>query len=309
MSDMQKSTHQHPALQLIYLLLYVIAGGLVFSVIGIIIYSLTGNNCSILLTGDESNMDINFIRTIQISSSLGIFIAGPLTFALATKQPIKSYYHFYNPLKTPQLLIIVTAIMVLGLPFLELINAANQKMVLPDFLKGLEQWMREKEQQAAVLTKQLLVMKSFSDYLFNLLMIAVIPAIGEELLFRGSLQNIFYKWFYNPHVAIWISAIIFSAIHVQFFGFFPRMLLGVLFGYFLWWGKSLWLAIWAHFLNNGLAVTMAYVLQLQGKSIDEIERTDTFQIWGYLLSAIITLVLFIKFYQDSKKNNQIDIYE
>ncbi|WP_304065406.1 CPBP family intramembrane glutamic endopeptidase [Pedobacter glucosidilyticus] len=306
---MQKSTHQHPTLQLIYLLLYVIAGGIVFSIIGLFIYSLTGNNFSALLTGDETNMDINFIRTIQISSSLGIFIAGPLTFALATKQPLKSYYHLYNPLKAPELILIVTAIMFVGLPFLELINDANQKMVLPEFLKGLEQWMREKEQQAAVLTKQLLEMKSFSDYLLNLLMIAIIPAIGEELLFRGALQNIFYKWFYNPHVAIWISAIIFSAIHVQFFGFFPRMLLGVLFGYFLWWGKSLWLAVWAHFLNNGLAVTMAYILQLQGKSIDEIEKTDTFQIWGYLLSAIITLVLLIKFYQNSKKDKQADIYE
>jgi hypothetical protein len=182
-------------------------------------------------------------------------------------------------------------------------------MVLPEFLKGLEQWMREKEQQAAVLTKQLLVMKSFSDYLLNLLMIAIIPAIGEELLFRGALQNIVYKWFYNPHVAIWISAIIFSAIHVQFFGFFPRMFLGALFGYFLWWSGSLWFAIWGHFLNNGLAVTMAFILQLQGKSIDEIEKTDTFQIWGYLLSAIITLVLLLKFYQNFKKNSQIDIYE
>src|SRR5690606_9694418 len=130
---------------------------------------------------------------------------------------------------------------------------------------------------------------SYSALAINLLMIAIIPAIGEELLFRGGIQNIFYKWFKNPHIAIWAAAILFSAIHVQFYGFIPRMLLWALFGYLLVWGKSIWYPIIGHFINNGSAVVTAFIYQQQGKSIDELDKGDTFPMAGYIFSAIFTL--------------------
>ena len=173
-------------------------------------------------------------------------------------------------------------------------------MVLPESLKGLEIWMRQKEDEAMTLTKQLLIMKGYTDFAINLLMIAIIPAIGEELLFRGGIQQIFGKWFGNPHIAIWLAAIIFSAIHVQFYGFIPRMFLGALFGYLLFWGKSLWYPIIGHFINNGSAVIMAFIYQQNGKSIEEIEKTDNFPAYGYLFSALFTLVLLYNFYQKSR---------
>lgn len=310
MSDIQKSTHSHPAMQLVYLLLFCIIGGFVFSTIGLITYGVSfGSGGFIeLLSGPGNIMDINFLRIVQISSSFGIFIAGPIAYAQVEKYKVGFYFHFDKPLDL-SLIVTVFALMLLGAPLLELIASLNQKMTLPDFLKGIELWMKEKEQQAAELTKQLLTMKSFTDLGINLLMIAVIPAIGEELLFRGGLQNIFARWFKNPHTAIWITAIIFSAIHMQFFGFFPRMLLGALFGYLLLWGKNIWLPIFAHFINNGTAILMAFIMQQQGKSLDEIEKAETFEFWGYLLSAIITLVLVTAYYKRSKNNLSKNLYE
>jgi membrane protease YdiL (CAAX protease family) len=310
MSDIQKSTHSHPAMQLVYLLLFATIGGIVFSVIGLIFYGFLfgAGGFTSLLNTDANTMDINFLRVIQISSSIGIFIAGPIAYAQVEKYKPFSYFHFNKPLGN-SLVLMVFAIMLLGAPLLELIALLNQKMALPEFLKGVELWMRTKEEEAAALTKQLLTMKSFGDLGINLLMIAVIPAIGEELLFRGGLQNILARWFKNPHAAIWLTAIIFSAIHIQFFGFFPRMLLGALFGYLLLWGKNIWLPIFAHFMNNGMAVIMAFTMQKQGKSLDEINKAETFEFWGYLVSAIITLILLIAYYKQSKRNLSAPLYE
>ncbi len=310
MNDIQKSTHSHPVMQLVYLLLFATIGGIVFGVIGLIFYGFLfgAGGFTSLLSADANTMDVNFLRVVQISSSIGIFIAGPIAYAQVEKYKLASYFHFNKPFD-PSLLLTVLALMLLGAPLLELIASLNQKMALPEFLKGIELWMKEKEEQAAELTKQLLIMKSVGDLAINLLMIAVIPAIGEELLFRGGLQNILTRWFKNPHTAIWVTAIIFSAIHVQFFGFFPRMLLGALFGYLLLWGKNIWLPIFAHFINNASAVIMAFVMQKQGKSLDEIEKAEAFEFWGYLVSAIITLILLVAYYKQSKKNLSGDLYE
>lgn len=310
MSDIQKSTHSHPALQLAYLLLFSIIGGLVFSFLGLILYGiLFGSGGFInLLAANENITDINFLRIVQIFSSFGIFIAGPIAYAQVEKYKPLSYFHFNKPFDI-SLIFTVFVLMLLASPLLELIASLNQKMALPHFLEDLQSWMKEKEEEASALTKQLLTMHSYGDLAINLLMIAIIPAIGEELLFRGGLQNIFASWFKNPHIAIWITAILFSAIHLQFFGFFPRMLLGALFGYLLLWGKNIWLPIFGHFMNNGTAVIMAFVMQKQGKSLDEIEKNETFEVWGYLVSAIITLVLLILYYKQSKKNTNENIYE
>lgn len=310
MIDMQKSTHFPPVLQLVFLLLFAVIGGIFFSILGFIIYAVFFDIAGLtdLVKNNGAVMDTNLLRVLQISSSVGIFIAGPLAFAALDKYKIKKYFHFTQPVSS-SLIVTIIALMICGLPLLELVASLNQKMMLPDFLKDVELWMRQKEEQAAVLTKQLLLMKSYSDLWINLLMIAVIPAIGEELLFRGAMQNIFVRSFKNAHIAIWLTAIVFSAIHVQFFGFFPRMLLGVLFGYLLLWGKNLWLPILGHFLNNSMAVVMAFVMQQQGKSIDEIEKSTTFPFWGYLLSAIITLVLLLMFYKQSKKETVGYLYE
>ena len=300
---MQKSTAYHPFTQLLFLIIMAIVGTFVFTAIGLILYFLTssgGFDISKLTGGNIATMDIGFIQALQISSSFGMFIAGPIAFAyIIEKKPIQ-YFYFDNPLRGI-LLLLVFAIMLFSSPLFEWVTVINQKMSLPDSLRSLEIWMKQSEQEAAILTKKLLIMKDYGDLAINILMIAIIPAIGEELFFRGGMQNIFGQWFKNHHVAIWVTAIIFSSIHMQFYGFLPRMFLGALFGYVLVYGKSIWLAILGHFLNNGSAVVMAYVYQKQGKSLDGLDNETSFNNYSYLISAIITLILLIIFFQKTKE--------
>lgn len=160
-----------------------------------------------------------------------------------------------NPMIWGVVLVVVLAFM----PLNSLIIEWNAGMKLPDALGGVEQWMRAKEDKLAELTNFLTRFETPAQFLIALLVIGIIPALGEELLFRGVLQRKLMEHWVSPHVAIWVAAALFSAIHVQFYGFLPRMLLGALFGYLYYWSGSLWIAIFAHFVNNGFMVLMLYL--------------------------------------------------
>jgi membrane protease YdiL (CAAX protease family) len=179
-------------------------------------------------------------------------------------------------------------------------------MVLPDFLSGLEQWMRESEAQAEELTRAFLTFNGIGSLFYILIIVAVVPAIGEELLFRGVLQKIILQWTKKPHLAIWITAIAFSALHMQFFGFLPRMLLGVVFGYLFFWTNSLWLPILGHFINNGSVVLMSYFSPelLDDTDISIFEQSDYSMVF-YILSLILTvgLIYIIKRTNQQKNTN------
>jgi hypothetical protein len=189
--------------------------------------------------------------------------------------------------------------MVCALPVLEFSVQLNQKMALPGSLKWIEDWMKMKEEEMKVLTERLLSMKTATDLAVNLLMIAILPAIGEELFFRGGVQTAFWRWFKNHHVAIWVTAILFSSIHLQFYGFLPRMLLGAGFGYLYVWSRSIWIPVLAHFINNGLVVVVAWIYQKQGKPIDDVETIAPTQWYVYLVSAFLTIGLLWFVYKQS----------
>ena len=128
-------------------------------------------------------------------------------------------------------------------------------------------------------------------------MVAVLPAIGEELLFRGIVQRMFVRITKNIHWGIWISAILFSAMHMQFYGFIPRMLLGALFGYLLVWSGSMWLPILGHFLNNGIAVVATFLIHNKQLS-PEVETygstSDSYFAAVASFAIIVALLLMIK---------------
>ena len=121
-------------------------------------------------------------------------------------------------------------------------------------------------------------------------MVGALTGIGEELTFRGIIQSLVTEKSNNHHIAIWVTAILFSAIHLQFFGFFPRMLLGAFFGYLLVWSGSIWLPIYAHFLNNSMAVVAAYMLNIN-LTTDEYEKVGTIDN-GTIWMAAVSLLLF-----------------
>ncbi len=176
----------------------------------------------------------------------------------------------------------------------------NQHIKLPASLSGLETALQVMEENMRVITEFLVEFNSFPSFLLGLVVIAVIPAIGEELVFRGLIQNHLVRITKNIHVAIWISAFIFGAIHMQFYGLFPRMMLGALFGYLYYFSGKLSYAMLAHFFNNGIAVVALYMHQL-GKIEYDIESTDTILWYQVLFSALVLLLLLFAFNKNVNK--------
>lgn len=170
----------------------------------------------------------------------------------------------------------------------------NQKLDLPDFLSGFEEWAKSTEEKLEQLTTFLTKFDSISELIIALVVIAILPAIGEELVFRGIIQRELYKGTGNIHVSIWVAATIFSAIHLQFFGFIPRLFLGALFGYLYYWSGNLSLAMLAHFVNNGLMVVAMYFYQKEMLDID-IESTESAPWSAVAFSAVITTILLYLF--------------
>lgn len=178
----------------------------------------------------------------------------------------------------------------------------NANVDFPDFAKAFEEWAREREDALALLTEFLTQLNTTGELFMALVVIAIFPAIGEEIVFRGLIQNELLRGTRNAHVAIWFAAFLFSAIHFQFFGFVPRLLLGALFGYLYYWSGSLTLAIIAHFVNNGVSVVALYFYQ-RGAFDYDIESPDSMPLNVVATSAIITVGLlyyFRKYYQDRK---------
>ena len=296
------SVKRHPLSSVILLLALILAGYIIFTMITLALALFTGTDASSLAAGD---MDTGFLRLMQGLTSVGAFILPPLFLALAERKYKLDYFGEYKKHVPVKLIILTVAIMYIAAPFTEWTIRVNQMLHLPDFLKGVEEWMRQKEDMLGRLTKQLLTMHSVPDLLVNLLVIALIPAIGEELLFRGCFQNIFTRITRNYHWGIFITAVLFSAIHFQFFGFFPRMLLGVLFGYLFAWSRSIWLAVLAHFLNNGTAVLGAYLLQKKGKPLDDLDSFTGSSAGTIVFSMIFTFLLLWVFYINSVKKQSI----
>lgn len=166
----------------------------------------------------------------------------------------------------------------------------NAHLHLPEFLKSVEEWARTRESYAEEITKFLTTFNSLGEFLFAFFIIAVLPGVGEELVFRGLLQPQLQRATGNAHIAIWISAVLFSAIHMQFFGFVPRVLLGALFGYLYLWSGNLLIPMFAHFFNNGFSVLMLYLKQLSIIDID-IDTTEAAPWPAVIGFAIITFAL------------------
>jgi membrane protease YdiL (CAAX protease family) len=180
----------------------------------------------------------------------------------------------------------------------------NMGMQLPESMSAIEEKIRSMEDQLKILTEHLIQFDNAGHFLLGLLVIAVVPAVGEELLFRGLIQNTFFKIMKNPHAAIWFSAFLFSVFHMQFYGVVPRILLGALFGYLYYFSGHLGYAMLAHFVNNGFMITMVYLSQIGVIDYDMDSMDTSPEIWAVLLFGIATTGLIFVFYRyfENQKN-------
>jgi membrane protease YdiL (CAAX protease family) len=182
----------------------------------------------------------------------------------------------------------------------------NNAIQFPAFLASLEQKLRNMEDVAAKMVEVFLWAETNWGLLLNLLVIAVIPAFAEEFLFRGVIQNVFKRWFHNVHWAVIVTALIFSAVHGQFFGFLPRFALGLMLGYLFVTMNSIWAPIIAHFVNNGTAVVVAF---LESKGIiettaEEFGTMQNAEFWG-LISAAATALIFYLLWKRNEKRKEL----
>jgi uncharacterized protein len=260
-----------PFTQIIFTLIMILTGGILVSLIGFLgIWLVMGISLD-AIPGMLNNLNdagnIPLLKFFQILQTIGMFILPPLILAWSLDdKPIRYLQLHRKPVGI--IFVVVCAIILIGGPLIEWCSLLNQKLVLPSWMSSLEDWMRSSEDQATEITKAFLNTKTAVGLIGNLVIVAVLPAIGEELLFRGLLQQLLKKMTGSSHWAIWITAILFSALHLQFFGFLPRMLLGALFGYLLEWTGSLWIPILAHFINNATGV-ITYFITGEGLEQDQ----------------------------------------
>lgn len=230
--------------QLFILLVLMLCGALLSSFIGMGV-----------LYGQEANGNDypDLLRLLQFISAIGTFLLPSLGLAWLCSRQTRNYL-YYGKRPDIQSLSYTFASMLLLSPAINLVALLNRQMKLPEFLAPIEHWMRTQEALAEKLTETMLSGDDILTLLTNLIVIAVTAGITEEFLFRGALQRIISRWTPNHHIIIWTAAFLFSAFHMQFFGFVPRLLLGAYFGYLLYWSKNIWIPVFAHFTNNAIAV-------------------------------------------------------
>lgn len=247
-----------------------------------------------MLTGlnTEDPQTIRMLKYFQTVQAIGLFIAPSLLIAwLFSGQPLR-YLSLDRQAPLLPAGMVVLLIFVIN-PFINFTGALNNAMHLPSWMEGFEEWMRTAEDNAERLTKAFLETDTIGGLLFNLLMIAVLPALGEELLFRGVIQKQLTAWTGSFHWGIWISAALFSALHMQFYGFVPRMLLAAIFGYLLVWSGSLWLPILAHFTNNAGAVLTLWFIDHDQLTPAVEEFGAGTQYWPWALASLTLGLLLL----------------
>lgn len=247
------------------------------------------------LTENSTAGERNQVRLFVFLNHILMFALPCLAYAIFRYRRTAFQELHLNKMPHPNNILYSGILILVAFPFVMLLMWINQQV-------PLSQAMIDMEKMAEEVTKNLLILDSGWELIITLLVVAVTPAIGEELMFRGILQPIFEKLFKNGHTAVWLSAILFSAIHFQMQGFLPRMFLGGILGYFYLWTRNLWVPMFAHFVFNGSQVIGKYVTEMEMETPDvELSKiiVPSLVSLGFLLGLGY---LFWKFNQSNQPN-------
>ena len=251
----------------------------------------------LVTTGDMK--DMSNVKVMQLIQSFGLFVIPPFVMASLWSNNAFEFLRLKSTLRWTTVLYVV-AFMLVAIPFINMLSWLNQQIILPEALSEIEKMMQSSEVQIAEITEKMLNVSTLGALLFNVFLVAVVPALGEELFFRGTIQRLLSDW-KGALFAIWITAFVFSAIHMQFYGFLPRMLLGAFLGYLLLWSGSLWLPIIAHFVNNSVAVVF-YYLKFNGVKVIDVETIGTDDtLWLGIVSGIVCVFLGFLIRKNTRK--------
>ncbi|WP_289858615.1 CPBP family intramembrane glutamic endopeptidase [uncultured Muribaculum sp.] len=244
---------------------------------------------SILITriGIETTMSVRLATVVQ---DIVMFVLPTLmTMLLIAQRPMRTMNADQAPALSVGLFGIIT--LVVSIPWMNSLVLWNENLHFPESLSSLEQILRNAENNAEILVNTIIGGTDISDLVISILIIGVLTGISEELFFRGGLQSILVRSTGNIHAAIWLTAFVFSAVHMQFFGFFPRLLMGAFFGYLLYWSNSLWLPVLVHALNNSIVVTLTW---LGTRGYSEALLFENFGIdWQWCLASAVLTALSV----------------
>lgn len=279
-----------PYLKLLMILVITIASAMLITIFCLILaIPIFGLEEIMALT--QGRASISILKFLQIVQSFSIFIIPSFLAALIlSRKPLKWLRFGKIELRSA---LTVIFILLAAQPLTGLLGYLNMQMSLPSFLSGWETWMASAESNANALIFQFLETSSPTQILINVFMIVLLPAFGEELLFRGTIQPTLKKIVKNDHVAVWITAFLFSAMHMQFFTFAPRLFLGALLGYLLVYSKRIWYPIIGHLINNLLSLIIFYYLRVTQPDINPLDASsDRPDIWMVIASTLLMIGLF-----------------
>ena len=253
---------------------------------------------SILANISTDSKVLNAAKFLQVFSSIGLFVTAwffPKALQLDSKSFLKINSGF-----TLKDILFGLGLMIISVPLISWLIYINEGITFPGSMAEIEHQLRSAEDAAAQLTQEFIKTDSFNGLLLNIFVVAMVPAFCEEVLFRGALQQFLMTCFKNTHVAVWITAIVFSAIHMQFFGFLPRLTLGVFLGYMFAYSGSLWVSVAAHFVNNLLALLASYYKGNEG-IIDYLKEDYVFPVYINVLSFILCIGIVFLMHINQKK--------
>jgi uncharacterized protein len=292
------SRQRIPYLSQFFIFIGLLVAGFVFAgVTAIVVWQLMVGGPLLEMEKQMLNpANANAIKMVQLVASLVMFLVPSLIFArIVNPEPIKhlGLRTRFNWVQAGLVALIVLAGFFLSGALGELTNHIPISAKAEALFK---KWEKAYSEQVMVMAN----MKTVADYLYTLVIIAIVPAFFEELLFRGALQQLMVKWTRSAWAGILITSIIFSAIHFSYYGFLSRLALGIVLGFLFYYSKSLWLCILAHFLNNGFAVTAMYFMSKKGK-LTPAAMDERFPIWYGVLATAVIVALFITYRNESKK--------
>ncbi len=293
-----------PLTQFIILVSIALASFFILGLIGTVALSkITGMGLETM--SDPSKWDYNsstlatVIRGMQVIQFISLFLVPTFLCACFFSTDSKKYLGLKKPPNAGYFLVAV-AVMLLALPLVSFLGELNRNVQFP---AGIANWMKEQEAEATKTIKALLSKHTIKDLVLNIICIAGLAAVGEELLFRGVVQRLLIKLCKSPWIGIILAAFLFSAMHVQFYGFLPRFVLGIFLGAIYWYSGSLWTAILAHFVYDAFLIVLVYF------NSESLNDENTLNLSNIALGAAISLALVVFLLMWMKKKSRVTYNE
>jgi membrane protease YdiL (CAAX protease family) len=287
MIDFWPLKNTKPIYQLLWLLLFFVGSSIIvpsfLMLVGIPIWGK-----SVILSGISQETPLSYLIYFQFFTQVGVFAGVALFFARLNGSNVLGYLKLKKSYP-PSFILLAIIAMVSVIPLSSWLLELSLSFPYPESMRGFVETLKQQEDIGNALMQRFLNVEGLGWLAFNLVFLAVVPAICEELLFRGALMAVLQKLFRNKHIVVMITAIVFSAIHMQFFSFFSRFALGLVLGYATIYSGSLFPAIAAHFVNNAFSV-VGYYFSDQ-KEIDKIGTTDNY--WVLFLATFVALAAIV----------------